>query len=520
MSTPEREEWKKAEAMEIESMINNKVFKPTILPVDRRAIKVRWIYRIKHDKNGKVKQYKARIVALGYQQIHGLDYSETYSPVARLTSLRILLAVSSYYGLVVHQMDVDTAFLNADLKEEIYILPPEGITVPEGCNCLRLKKALYGLKQSPREWYDNLSCFLVSIGFSKLHADNCIYIKYKDDSICIVLIYVDDIAIAGSNINIIDRIKNEFKNRYKMKDLGNIDHILGCTIDRNDVGEYSISQKQYTKDVIFKYFPDDIVPANNPTDANVILSTCMNAMTESDIVFMSELPYREAIGSLLWLSMGTRPDITYAVSQVAKFNSEPGPLHWKAVKRIFRYLQNSLEYGIKFRRSKDNDVVTNSINIGKLAGYVDADHARDTDTRRSVTGYLFLLADGPVSWSSKQQSSVALSSMEAEYMAASAACQEAVWLVRVLQELGSTNSNTTILYEDNKSCIQFTKNNSVHKRSKHIDQRYHYIRELVLENKIKLEYIPTELNIADMFTKPLSSERFIMLRDKFMVKLT
>ena len=174
------------------------------------------------------------------------DISRYYSPVARLTSLRILLAVSSYYGLVVHQMDVDTAFLNAELKEEIYILPPEGITVPEGCNCLRLKKALYGLKQSPREWYDNLSCFLVSIGFSKLHADNCLYIKYKDDCICIVLIYVDDIAIAGSNIHIIDRIKNEFKNRYKMKDLGNIDHILGCTIDRNDLGEYSISQKQYT----------------------------------------------------------------------------------------------------------------------------------------------------------------------------------------------------------------------------------------------------------------------------------
>jgi hypothetical protein len=501
-------------------MVSNKVFKPALLPSDRRAIRVRWIYRIKYDKNGVIKQYKARIVALGYQQIYGVDYSETYSPVARLTSLRILLAISSHYGLLVNQMDVDTAFLNAELKEEIYIYPPEGITIPEGCDCLRLKKALYGLKQSPREWYDNLSFFLISIGFIRLHADNCIYIKHKDNSICIVLIYVDDIAIAGSTIHVIDKIKNEFKNRYKMKDLGHIDHILGCTVDRNDFGEYSISQKQYAKDVIFKYFHDDIVPANNPTDVNVILSTCMNAVTEYDIAFMNDLPYREAIGSLLWLSMGTRPDITYAVSQVAKFNSEPGPLHWKAVKRIFRYLHQSLDYGIKFRRSTNKDAVTDSINVGTLTGYVDADHARDTDSRRSVTGYLFLLADGPVSWSSKQQASVALSSMEAEYMAASAACQEAVWLDRVLKELGSSNSNTTILYEDNKSCIQFTKNNSVHKRSKHIDQRYHYIRELVLDNKIKLEYIPTEHNIADMFTKPLSSERFIMLRDKFMVKLT
>jgi hypothetical protein len=498
MATPQREEWRKAEAMEIESMFSNKVFKPALLPADRRAIRVRWIYRIKYDKNGVVKQYKARIVALGYQQVYGVDYSETYSPVARLTSLRMLLAISSYYGLLVHQMDVDTAFLNAELKEEIYIIPPEGINIPEGCDCLKLKKALYGLKQSPREWYDNLSCFLISIGFIKLHADNCMYIKHKDDNICMVLIYVDDLAIAGSNMSVIDRIKNEFKNRYKMKDLGNIDHILGCTVDRNDLGEYSINQKQYTKDVISKYFHDNTVTVNNPTDVNIILSSNMNAISECDIEYMKELPYREAIGSLLWLSMGTRPDITYAVSQVAKFNSEPGPQHWKAVKRIFQYLQQSTELGIMFRRCQNNITATNYININSPTGYVDADHARDIDSRRSVTGYIFLLANGPVSWSSKQQASVALSSMEAEYMAASAACQEAVWLDRVLKELGNTNTDIITLYEDNKSCIQFTKNNNVHKRSKHIDQRYHYIRELVADNKVKLEYVPTDQNIADL----------------------
>ena len=172
-----------------------------------------------------------------------------------------------------------------------------------------------------------------------------------------------------------------------------------------------------------------------------------------------------------------------------------------------------------FRSCQNNNITTNCINIDSPIGYVDADHVRDIDSRRSVTGYIFLLANGPVSWSSKQQASVALSSMEAEYMAASAACQEAVWLDRVLQELGNTNTDTITLYEDNKSCIQFTKNNNVHKRSKHIDQRYHYIRELVANNKVKLEYVPTDQNIADLFTKPLSSERFILLRNKFMVNL-
>jgi hypothetical protein len=218
--------------------------------------------------------------------------------------------------------------------------------------------------------------------------------------------------------------------------------------------------------------------------------------------------------------MGTRPDITYAVSQVSKFNSEPGPAHWKAVKRIFQYIQQSLEYGIKFYRCTDETAIKNFMSIEAIQGYVDADHARDPDSRRSVTGYLFILAGGPVSWNSKQQSSVALSSMEAEYMAASAACQEAVWLDRVLKELGNTDSSTIILFEDNKSCIQFSKNNSVHKRSKHIDQRYHYIRELVADNRIRLEYIPTDQNIADMFTKPLASDRFVKLRDQFMVMLT
>jgi hypothetical protein len=246
----------------------------------------------------------------------------------------------------------------------------------------------------------------------------------------------------------------------------------------------------------------------------------MNAVSDNDIKFMNELPYREAIGSLLWLSMGTRPDITYAVSQVAKFNSDPGPQHWKAVKRIFQYIQQTVGYGIKFRRCGDETTVKNFININAIKGYVDADHARDPDSRRSVTGYMFILADGPVSWNSKQQASVALSSMEAEYMAASAACQEAVWLDRVLKELGNTNNNAIILFEDNKSCIQFSKNNSIHKRSKHIDQRYHYIRELVAANRVKLEYIPTEQNIADIFTKPLTSERFIKLRDQFMVMIT
>ena len=239
---------------------------------------------------------------------------------------------------------------------------------------------------------------------------------------------------------------------------------------------------------------------------------------------MKGVPYRELVGSLLWLSLGTRPDIAYAVSQIAKFNANPGPAHWQAALRILRYLQGTRTLGLVYRaqdHSPMHDVTTSISPITKPnlllpTGYVDADYARDTDTRRSVTGFLFFLAGAPISWQTRQQPSVALSTMESEFMAACAAAQESVWLQQLLQEFRCNFISPMIIFEDNRACIDFTKNNSNHQKSKHISVRYHFIRDLVQRQLITLDPIPSADNIADIMTKPLDSKPFQFLRGKFM----
>jgi hypothetical protein len=248
-------------------------------------------------------------------------------------------------------MDVNTAFLHADIQEEIYIAPPEGFPISKGMNCFRLKKALYGLKQSPREWYNNMNAFLLTIHFKRLYGESCLYYREDEDdgTICIISLYVDDILIAGSSQAIIDRIKNQLNDKYDMKDLGVVRHILGCEVKHEvDTGTSYLTQYQYAKKAVEKFFGPDLKPCDIPCDPLIALSKTMSPTTEEEKAKVSKLPYREAVGTLLWLSLGTRPDISYAVSQVAKFNDCYGEKHWEAVKKIFRYLKGTLKLGLKF----------------------------------------------------------------------------------------------------------------------------------------------------------------------------
>ena len=527
MLSPDSLEWKKAEEAEIQSMQQFKVFTPMVLPPNRTAIETKWVYVIKY-KNGQIHKYKARLVAKGYEQVHGVDYDETYAPVAKLTSLRLVLAISALLGFDVHQMDVETAFLNADLKEEVYITIPEGIQRTDGCNCFRLNKALYGLKQSPREWYNNINAILQSFGFKRLLTEHCLYFYNRHNQICIISLYVDDLVIAGSCDQIITDVKSRLSQRYKMKDLGHIDEILGCKVKVDRTLEtITINQHKYLDTIISKFDPADLKMSNTPADFKLVLSKA-HCPTYQETTTMRSVPYREAVGSLLWLSLGTRPDIAYAVSQVAKFNSNPGLTHWKAVQRIFQYLYKTRDLGLQYSRHSVSDphsITTaisprypsiNTTDALKPTGYVDSDYARDIDTRRSVTGYIFLLAGAPISWQSRQQPSVALSSMESEYMAACAAAQEAVWLIQLLKEFTCTFFHPVILFEDNKACLEFVKNNNNAKRSKHIDVRYHFISDLERDKVITLTSVRSQDNIADIMTKPLDKTTFARLSSKFM----
>ena len=394
-------------------------------------------------------------------------------------------------------MDVDTAFLNAPVTEDIYIRPPEGFPIPSNMNCFKLKKALYGLKQSPREWYNHINGFLHKINFKRLDAEPCLYFREDDDdnTICIISLYVDDLVIAGSSRAIIDRVKRQLSENYEMKDLGVVNHILGCEARHNEeTGTTYLSQYQFTKSACDMFFPNDLSPCDTPFDSTVVLSKSMSPQSPAEKGEMSNIPYREAVGTLLWLSLGTRPDICYAVSQVAKYNDCYGREHWKAVKRIFRYLKGTLRLGLKFMKSNHNGVRSiREIDICLTLGFVDSDHGRCIDTRRSITGYIFFLGSSPISWQSKQQTSVALSSMEAEYMAACAAAQEIIWLNRLL-----------------------SKNPGDFVKSKHIHTRYHFVREQVEKGTIILKKIDTKDNLADIFTKPLTNRAFNNIASQFM----
>ena len=544
MSSEQKDLWVEAERKEIESIQKKKVLQPAQLPRGKKLLRTKWVYRVKYGAGGELKSYKARLVACGYAQIFGVDFDETYSPVIRLTSLRLLFAISAQLGLIIHQMDVDTAFLHADITEEIYIKPPEGMPLPIGMNCFRLKKALYGLKQSPREWYNNMNAFLLSIHFKRLYGESCLYYREDDDdkTICIISLYVDDILIAGSSLAIVQRVKNQLNSNYDMKDLGVVAHILGCEVKHDvNTGVSYLTQYQYTKKAIEKFFGPDLKPCDTPADSNVTLSKSMSPTTEEEKAEMSKIPYREAVGTLLWLSLGTRPDISYAVSQVARYNDCYGMEHWQAVKRIFRYLKGTINLGLKYCSIEYSGEFTDQfeslkhLNNGKgvvykslhqrsikdkdvcaMTGLADSNLARCIDTRRSVTGFLFFLGCCIISWQSKQQTSVALSTMEAENMAACAATQEALWLSRLLKEFGCQFSNPVTILEDNQACIHYSRNPGDFQRTKHIDQKYHFVREHVAEGNVILQKVKTTDNLADIFTKPLNKREFYNLAQYFM----
>ena len=516
MKSEDALKWQIAEQAELDSMTKHKVFTQMVLPPGKKKIDTKWVYAVKY-KDGQIYKYKARLVAKGYEQIYGVDYEETYAPVARLTSLRIVLAISAKLNFDIQQMDVETAFLNATLEEEVYISIPSGVTMLEGCNCIRLNKALYGLKQSPREWYDNINACLQSLSFRRLHSEHCLYIYNKDNEICIISLYVDDLIIAGSDKRVTNRVKQCLSRRYSMKDLGDIDEILGCKVHfDHHLGCVTINQCKYTAGILSKYLePPEQTWIDTPADSTITLTTEQSPQTEVEKEYMSTIPYREVIGSLLWLSMGTRPDITYAVSQSAKFSANPGIEHWKSVKRILRYLHGTRTLGLKYQsysESKEELSIESMIPVG----YVDADYARDPVTRRSCSGYMFFLANAPISWQTRQQPTVALSTMESEFMAACAAAQESVWLMQLLTEFGTKFNHPINIYEDNKACIDYTKNSTSHQRTKHISVRYHFIRDLIQQGALCLLPIKTADNIADILTKPLDKKVFQNLRVKFM----
>jgi hypothetical protein len=428
----------------------------------------------------------------------------------------------------IEQMDVRTAYLNSDLKEEVYMKLPKGYAntalmkhdlraqkecmsgesnqTPMVC---KLKKGLYGLKQSGRNWNSDINKFLLDFGFTRCKSDPCVYILKRGKYTTIMILYVDDLIIAFNDRKTINELKAKLCSTYDMKDLGQLHWCLGMRIKRTRADRtLLVDQSTFALAILDKFKMSDCTPVSTPVALGIRL---VKATDQNKLSERAHAQYRQAVGSLMYLMFGTRPDLAYAISTLSRFVSRPSQIHWLALKRVFRYLRGTttacISLGGDSKDSKEDP---------QLMGYCDADWGGDLDTRRSTTGYVFKIAGGSISWSSKRQPTVALSSTEAEYMAVCAAAKEAIWLRQMLTELGMTQHGPSPIFQDNRGSIELAKNPVFHKRTKHIDIRFHFIRDLLKASRIMLPWISTKEMIADFLTKPSSRADFERQRSQTM----
>lgn len=478
--------WRQAMQDEIDSFNKHEAWELVDRPADKNIVKNRWLFKIKRDANGKVACYRARLVAKGFTQKFGIDYMDTYSPVVRHSSLRMLLSLAVELDLKIDHLDVKTAFLNGNLSEEIYMSQPEGfIRQGDEHKVYRLKKAVYGLKQASRAWYDKVKDVLLREKFTQSKYESCIFSRRVGKRTIIIALYVDDFFVFYDCDELAKKLKTSLMSHFTIKDLGEVKHMLGIKVDRTS-SELKLNQKTYIEKLLERFGMSVCKVAKTPLDVGLKFSDSAN--------HDSTLPYQELIGSLMYLSVTSRPDISYAASFLSQYNSCYTAEHFAAAKRVLRYLKGTMNLGLVYRKSVKHDKF-------RVYGFTDADWANGAD-RKSYTGYMFKLGRNVVSWGCYKQSCIALSSTEAEYIALSEAAKEAVYVRAVLTEL-TGQSNTVTLYSDNQSAAKLATNPVFHKRSKHVDIRYHYIREAVDNGVITLSYMPTEQMTADVLTKAL-----------------
>ena len=493
MSSPQATQWRKAMEEEIDSLKLNKTWELVDLPDRRRPVTNKWVYKIKRHPNGDIDRFKARLVARGYTQKKGIDYEETFSPVVKYDSVRALLAVATQQAMKIWQFDVKTAFLHGELEEEIYMVQPEGFT--EDARVCRLLKSIYGLKQASRTWNQKFHQYLVARDYCQSDADPCVY-YWTDSGMNIYLcLYVDDGLIASDSEELMNEHMAELERNFEIR-WGEAKCYVGLHIERTRNG-LVISQAHYIQDLLKRFNMEDANPVSTPIEKSITLSKKDSPATKDEIEEMKNIPYRQAVGALLFLATASRADISFAVGVLSQYLDNPGRQHWIAVKRLLKYLKGTKDLSLHFE--KDTPAF-------ELIGYCDADYAGCHDTRRSTSGSVFVLAGGAISWSSTKQRSVALSTTEAEYMAACVATKDAIWLRRLLKDLGASDISPTTLYCDNISAVRLASNPEFHKRTKHIEIQWHFVREAQANGLIALKHIESKKQLADLLTKGIARE--------------
>ncbi|CAB0007815.1 unnamed protein product [Nesidiocoris tenuis] len=451
----------------------------------KKILTSRWVFRIKDDG-----RHKARLVVRGCQQIPGVDFEETYSPLVGTDALRIVFAHAVKNHLHFKKFDVRTAFLHGILEEEIFMRLPEGYD-SNGKIC-KLQKALYGLRQASERWHSRLVTVLKKLGLKPMITDQCIFVN-KNRSL-ILAIHVDDGLLFGKNLKEMDSLLKSMKNEFELTVVDNPSTFLGMEFEKTK-DSIKITQKAYTESVLRKFRMMESNPAPTPLVSY--------KPQDQDKVKKSAYPYREAVGALLYLSTKTRPDISFGVGYSGRHVEDPDNHDENNVKRIMKYLKGTLNKGISFHADSPDD----------LEVYCDSDYAGDRSSTKSTSGYVIYFNGGPVSWKSRKQPTTSTSSTDAELVSAAESCRELIYIKSLIKELTGKDRNAT-MYIDNTNTIRMIKTGAMNFKRKHIDIKYHWLNEKFVEGLMKVDHVSTELQIADIFTKPLGPTQFNYFRNK------
>ncbi|KAM5580161.1 hypothetical protein ABKV19_009748 [Rosa sericea] len=458
----------------------------------------KWIFKIKKRADGSIERYKARLVANGFHQQEGIDFSETFSSVVKHSTIRLVLALAVSHSWHVRQLDVHNAFLHGYITEDVYMRQPSGFVDPTYPNHVcKLKRSLYGLKQAPRAWFQCFADYIEDLGFKESRADYSMFTYRHDGVFLILLIYVDDILLTGNNPSSINKLIHRLSSLFSMKDLGPIHYFLG--IEATYHGSHlSLTQTKYVVDLLKHTNMHEVQPISSPATSGQKLSkhagTCLSDPSE----------YRSVVGALQYLTL-TRPDISYSVNQACKFMQAPTTTHWTAVKRILRYLKATITHGLLYKPGSLH-----------LQAYSDADYAGDPDNRHSSGGYCVYLGPNLISWSSKTHKTVSRSSAEAEYRQLAYTAAEISWLRSIFCDLGLF-LHCPRIWCDNISAIAIASNPVFHGRTKHVEVDYHYVRDKVVNRELQVSFVSTTDQLADIFTKGLPAPRFHFLVSKLPV---
>jgi histone deacetylase 1/2 len=480
--------WKQAMEAEFDALKKNKTWRLVPSKSGQNIIDCKWVYKIKRKADGSIDRYKARLVAKGFKQRYGIDYEDTFSPVVKIATVRLVLSIAVSRGWCLKQLDVQNAFLHGVLEEEVYMKQPPGFESDKTPHYVcKLDKAIYGLKQAPRAWYSRLSNKLISLGFVASKSDTSLFIYNRGGIMIYILIYVDDIIVTSNDPKAVTVLLADLREDFALKDLGMLHYFLGIEV-KEEQGGITLSQGKYAQDLLKRVGMADCKPCTTPLSASEKLSSYEGTPLSSE----DGTRYRSVVGALQYLTI-TRPDLSYSVNRVCQFLHAPTTIHWTAVKRILRYIRYTIKMGLHIQKAA----------VPSLSAFSDADWAGDVDDRRSTGGFAIFFGPNLISWSARKQPTVSRSSTEAEYKAMANATAELIWLEQLLTELDIKLRRPAILWCDNLGATYLSANPVFHARAKHIEIDFHFVRERVLRKQLQVRFISTRDQLADGFTKAL-----------------